>query len=51
VPEERPQHRVHIDAVVESIDQRVDRGTAADAGEEIPAGEGTMRLRCARKRR
>ena len=44
-PEERPQRGVDLDAVVEPIRQRVDRDTAADAGNEIPAGEGTMRLR------
>src|SRR6266536_802919 len=42
--EERPQRGVGFDAVVKPIDERIDRGVAADASEEIGADKGTMSL-------
>src|SRR5947209_3615114 len=43
-PEQRPQHRVGVDPVVEPIDQRIDRHGAADTHKDIAAGEAAMRL-------
>src|SRR6266851_955041 len=42
--EERPQHGVGLDAVIEPVDERFDRGTASDAPEEIATDEGAVRL-------
>ena len=42
--EERPQRGVGLDAVVEPVDERFDRGTASDAPEEIATDEGAVRL-------
>jgi len=43
--EERPQHNVGVDPVVEPVDERLDRGTASDALEETATYEGAVRLR------
>src|SRR5713226_1793582 len=48
-PEQRPQRRVGFDPVVEPVDQRGDRGSAADLRKGISADKGTMRLRMSQK--
>ena len=41
---ERPQRSVGLDAIVEPVDKRFDRGRASDAPEQIATDEGAMRL-------
>src|SRR5262245_37136161 len=43
--EQRPQQRVGLDAVVESVDERFDCSMASDAPKEIATGERAVRLR------
>jgi hypothetical protein len=50
-PKERPQRGVDLDAVVEPIHQRVDRGTGADTNKRSPPAKGRCASGCARKRR
>ena len=42
--EERPQRSVGFDAVVQRVDERCNRATAADASKEIAADERVVRL-------
>jgi hypothetical protein len=43
-PKQRPQRGVDFDPVIEPIDQRIDRGAAADTGEHPAADERPMSL-------
>lgn len=43
-PKERSQRGVAFDAIVEAIDERIDRCSTTDAGEELAAHEGAMRF-------
>jgi hypothetical protein len=45
----RPQRGVGFDSVVESVDQGVNRGVAADARKDVAANERPMRLRMSQK--
>ena len=47
--EQRPQHWVGLDPLVEPIDQRCDRGMASDAPEETATSEGVVPLRASKK--
>ena len=47
--EQRPQQRVGLDPVVEPVDQRCDRGMAANAPDQIATSEGVVRLGVSKK--